>query len=299
MNQTSRYYAVTALKEKRTGPLAPQETHQQLSRQYLTGQIAYRFTALQPLHIGTGQLVPPDPALTIEIPLVKEFYRAGERLAAPGSSLKGAIRSLIEAVTFSCVNKTGDRKLPKRKYGECNYARFKKVCPACRLFGAMGYLGKTTIGDALLLPDSSRPAIRFIPPQFPPKGKRARRHYPHKLIDPRDPTWPLEVLPAGSQFAGTIHFRNLSEGELGLLFLAMGQGKPPLRLKMGGGKSSGLGAVRFEDLQLTLVDVAQNYLAYDAAANAAQSPAHYLEKATPLLDKEALRILEQDLSFSE
>ena len=58
----------------------------------LTGRLEGVITALSPVHVASGQI-----ELTGRQPsLVKAHFRCGGRLTIPGSSLKGAIRSIVE-----------------------------------------------------------------------------------------------------------------------------------------------------------------------------------------------------------
>ncbi|MCZ7672176.1 MAG: RAMP superfamily CRISPR-associated protein [Chloroflexi bacterium] len=70
-----------------------------------------------PLHISSGSY-----ALTEDLGLraknvVRDLYKVtvnGQKLPAiPGSTLKGAARSVVEAVTHSCVGVTRERDLPR------------------------------------------------------------------------------------------------------------------------------------------------------------------------------------------
>jgi CRISPR/Cas system CSM-associated protein Csm3 (group 7 of RAMP superfamily) len=57
----------------------------------------------------------------------------------------------------------------------------------------------------------------------------------------------IEIVPKGSTFKFEINFKNMNEEELGVLFLAMGMEEGYRHgLKIGGGKSQGLGLVKFE-----------------------------------------------------
>jgi hypothetical protein len=117
------------------------------------------------------------------------------------------------------------------------------------------------------------------------------------MRDSREATWPLQVATSGSQFEIHIDFANLSAGELGLLLLAIGQGEPPICMKLGAGKSSGLGAVRFVEMAAEVVDVQALYTNYNSQP--AWKPldvAHYVAEGHRLLRSDrVLDRLQQDL----
>lgn len=268
MQPENRYYRSIRLVRKTTTDVDEARGHQLYAANLLSGRVRGQFTALQPLHIGTGLLVPPEQAgIQSDVPLVKSFHQIDGRLTIPGSSLKGPIRSLVEAMTYSCVSKTREfwSRSEKEDYGECTYnsrQRRGSICRACQMFGAMGYEGHIYLNDAPQISGST--GAHFIPAQYQPTGHKERRYYPHSLQDPNEPQWPLEVALPGSVFHLDLQFQNLSAGELGLLLLALGQGTPPLCLKLGAGKNSGLGGVHFEELVVEQLDPAALYNAYSS-----------------------------------
>lgn len=130
-----------------------------------------------------------------------------------GSSLKGVIRSLIEAIEPCCVavpapfRKTyrgtgitrGKEPLTVRLPGEFEHCDGKKLCLACRMFGtlnkATAYAGKVSIGDARsapaeyqLLPHVTLDVLSTPKPEGRPRaytgadGKtiRGRKFYRHR-----------------------------------------------------------------------------------------------------------------------
>ena len=297
-----QYYKGVPLVRKLTAEVENKRGHHIYADDMFTGRLRGSLHALTPLHVGTGLFVPPaDVGLESDIPLLKSFHTVDSRLTIPGSSLKGAVRSLVEMLTYACVNKRKGRwrlKRDKEDYGECRYnskRREGELCTVCKMFGAMGYEGQIYCHDAAQVSGSME--AHFIPPQYQPKGDDERRYYPHHMQDEREGTWPLQVATAGSQFDIHIAFNNLSAGELGLLLLAVGQGDPPICLKLGAGKSSGLGAVRFVDLAAEVVDVQTLYTSYDSQP--AWKPldvARYVEEGHRLLRTDrVLDRLQQDL----
>src|SRR5438045_1891335 len=81
----------------------------------LSGVLTCPIRAITPLHVASGLMVPTDhlrqytdikwPATFTE-PLVLEHYRTTGHRAIPATSLKGCVRSVVEAISRSCVSKT-------------------------------------------------------------------------------------------------------------------------------------------------------------------------------------------------
>jgi CRISPR/Cas system CSM-associated protein Csm3 (group 7 of RAMP superfamily) len=286
MDEQPKFYSTIPVVHKETDDVGAERGHQSLKQNRLTGRLSFDLVALQRLHVGSGQLLPPDVlGLESDLPLVKEFVRTGDILTLPGSSLKGSFRSLVELFTASCVSKTTVRwpAYERDQFGECRYnsrRRLVDLCPACKLFGAMGYQGQVRFDDALQTAGSHE--IYLIPPQYKPvPDKNYRRYYPYDLSDDRERTWPLEAATAGSRFAVRAQFTNLAQEELGLLLIALGQGRWRLCPRIGAGKSSGLGGTRVENLVAESWQVKQAFRSFDsnvwqpvnldASVNSAQS----------------------------
>jgi CRISPR/Cas system CSM-associated protein Csm3 (group 7 of RAMP superfamily) len=304
-----RYYrGIAPVQKKATAP-EEDRTHLRYTAGRLTGKIRAELVALQPLHVGSGILVPPD-ALGLDapdVPLVKAWMRkrgidGPGAPFIPGSSLKGVFRSLVELLTEACVCKTKDREWGR---SECRYDSKQhrgQLCPACKIFGAMGYQGQVRFTDATML--EGQTALHFLPPQYQPRIDQhnpRRRYYPHSLVDPRtDQNWPMEVITPGGRFAFEGQFTNLSAAELGLLLIVLGQGNWALCPKVGAGKSCGLGAVRIENLVAEQVDLRRAYTTLDttAAWKPVDGPA-CLAAAMSLARSTALETLARDLQIGE
>jgi len=259
----------------------------------VSGVLHGRLRALTPVHVGSGgfELTKHvDRRLARETPVIKAHVRAGDRRVIPGSSLKGAIRSIVEAISPSCLRITGRasrRKLPREELRGC---RFKdKLCVACRMFGSLGYLGQVRFSDAVQV--SGGVEVVYAPPLYAPRprvrryydnrGKVAgRKFYYHGRLAKGDT--PLEACPAGSEFTFSVQFDNLEERELGLLLIALGQGEPKLYPKLGGGKPACLGSVEVVIETLEVRGGRKAYLSYeteDETEDAPADPAHYVEMA--------------------
>jgi len=224
----------------------------------LSGTLLGELSAMTPVRVGTGALEMGD---TAEAPLYQPMFRVNGVPAIPGSSLKGAVRAVVEAITRSCVLQT---RAPLREprgcevIGKGSNPERTRLCPACRIFGAQGFMGRATFADACLaegqtvqmvrLPQLWRPRSEMRHIYFTesgnPKGRKLYRHgYPDSG------TSPTEVCPARSRFSLRLDFRDLTEPELGALLWAVGctppDDSPPVKLKLGGSKPSCCGSVAF------------------------------------------------------
>lgn len=153
-----------------------------------------------------------------------------------------------------------DTRECRYKKGTKRRARQTELCPACKIFGAMGYQGQLSFQDAAL--ETGNMSLKFISPQFSPTADAHRRIYPHDVRDTRSGNWPVEVADAESAFDMAIKFQNLAEGELGLVLSAMGCTNPPIRIKLGAGKNSGLGSIKFADVSAVTLDLSSSYFDY-------------------------------------
>ncbi|HLH25042.1 MAG TPA: RAMP superfamily CRISPR-associated protein [Chloroflexota bacterium] len=244
----------------------------------LSGHLAGRLVALTPLHVGASTVERTArilPTLAAETPLLFPLARAGETPVLPGTTLKGALRSIVEAITASCLTVRGPatRLLPPPLHALRPCTRRDALCPACRLFGGQGYLGRLRVADASLAEGST--SIARVPERHPPRAGRGapppgRRFYGHGR--PASGPLPVEVFPEGSALAWRIDCANLQPAELGLLLLALGQGEPPLRLKLGGYKPTCFGSAEFIVTSLVLDEPATRWLRYEPARFATPAP---------------------------
>jgi CRISPR/Cas system CSM-associated protein Csm3 (group 7 of RAMP superfamily) len=199
------------------------------------------------------------------------FYRRNDKLCIPGTSIKGAIRAIVEAISNSCVSqyRRSEGKSVPQTHEPCRNTR--QLCPACRLFGVTGFRGRVHFADAL--PEGEvRHQVVKIGELWEPRRDQGRKFYEVKQVPTLSDQRPqqnfrfVEALPKGTRFQTTLHFENLTEGELGLLAYALGwqpkEGKldrafPP---KLGGAKPRCFGAVEFQLKGLQLWEHARNRL---------------------------------------
>jgi len=131
----------------------------------LSGRLTCRLTAKTPLFVYNPKFARPTGRGHEQA----RFPVYDGRALIPGSSLKGVIRSVAEAVEASCFALFGGPRyrgggitrgmqvkadLP-RGYEHCT--KRQALCPACRLFGFLHrgevHAGKVSIGDATAPPD--------------------------------------------------------------------------------------------------------------------------------------------------
>lgn len=200
-------------------------------------------------------------------PLVKTAVQRDRRLLIPGSSLKGVVRSMFEAITASCLGVTEAQKkglsiapglsrcpsIKAESRQTLTQKRAKQLCPACRVFGAMGWQGLACFSEAVgngEVVTSYMPALQSPHPEYEAyyKGKEqvAGRKFYFSMPDTvaeDEKNVPTQVAKPGYLFKTSLRVTNLSVQELGAVFLALGQENPdrPFKLRIGSGKPVGFG----------------------------------------------------------
>lgn len=248
-------------------PRREPEGHHRYRRGRLTGALTGTLIARSPVHVASGLLeqVPRDR----DYPLIKGHFRTGDTVAIPGTSLKGCIRSIAEALSRSSVQITRAREIDRR------YEPSKspdQLDAAQRTFGALGYQGMVRFADAPLVegrtitvptPQLFRPRPESTDTYFDGRSPRGRKFYMHGELARGN--LPLEACAVDSRFQLRMDFESLSPGELGLVLFALGLGEPKLWPKLGGGKPACLGTVEVQGAQLAAFDGAAAYADFDSA----------------------------------
>jgi len=241
-----------------------------LDARLLSGTLELTLHTLTPVHVGLGYsdfIKAGDQeylaALQASKP-IREDDTTRRRYLIPGSSIKGAVRSIVEAITRSCIRITQGKHRPyiPQGYGGC--MSVNDLCIACRLFGAQDYQGHVSFEDAVAPRGSlvllGTPLLwtparggRGLPPRYldgnHAKGRKFYRHArPPSGADPR------ACIKSGAELPLRIHFLNLSEAELGVLLTALGlHPDHPFPIKLGGGKPVGLGSVQVKCQRINLL----------------------------------------------
>ena len=235
--------------------------HDQYHERHTTGQIHGTIEALSPIHIGSGVI-----DLGKDGELIKTAVRMNESVVIPGSSLKGAIRSAVEAISESCVCKASrDTRYAMsrlRDFMECR--RKERLCIACRIFGAMGFQSNIAIQDALQI--DGQIVTKRVPELYRPRPQRGSRHVPGRKFymhgEVASGETPVEACEIGSKFRFVVQVDNLTQAEWGLLFAALGHHHEyPFKLKIGGIKPACFGSISFriENIQVE-AQLSERYL---------------------------------------
>ncbi len=270
--------------------------HERYQPDTVSGRLEATLLVATPLHISSGRM---RMRRGKQPPLVKELTRVNDRPCVPASTLKGLVRSVVEAITRSCVRITRARnnQLPQ---GTAPCRDKENLCLACCMFGAMGFEGHVRLGDAVLGDGNGKLGIARMPALYAPRGRtqayfagndvKGRKFYKHGKTITQANT-PVEVLLPESRLTFTIRFENLLPGELGVLLTAMGLGETELILKLGGGKPACYGSAL---ISLNNLQVWENtralYADYDIK-RVDQSTDRYLKEAVGLILPDQLKDL--------
>jgi len=234
--------------------------HAKFHADKLHGTLFLTLTVQTAVHISTGHLALGSDVGVKGIPVLKTMTTTPNgRLKIQGSSLKGAIRAMYEAITNSTLavmmSQYRNRIPPERH--PCRNK--EQLCPASRVFGALNWQGLVEFRDAIAT--SAGSGGGSLPPLYRPRpdqrrayfenGKAVGRkfYYTHRrALQGHQKGTPTQQAAQNTVFKTQIHFKNLTPAELGTLFTVLGQDPAhPLLLKVGGGKPVGLGS-----LQVTL-----------------------------------------------
>lgn len=226
-------------------PLDP-NGHGLIRRDAFTGRLRLCLTALTPLHVGAGEYVPDSSGRPVQA-----LARTGGQPVIPGSTIKGMVRSLAEAVSHSCNPLERGSRCPQKDREKGEF----RACPACQLFGFIGarsLRGRVRFSDFVLDgPAAGQVEILGLPQPFPAVARSPdlRKVYRHAL-EPRSGPLPVETVRAGARFSGDIWMENLSQDELAHLAFALGL-DGSFQHKVGFGKSAGYGSAALSLVEAT------------------------------------------------
>ena len=139
------------------------------------GKLSIAIECVTPLHFGSGQIIFDETTKRF----IHSLLRENDKITLPGSSFKGMLRSVFEAISASCVLNS-PRALPLKveTLGPCSNS--SGLCPACSVFGRLSYKGKLRISsfysdmesDTLNIPQLEQP-FRTYP--LPGRGEKNPR----------------------------------------------------------------------------------------------------------------------------
>ena len=229
--------------------------HHKYDQNRLHGTIYLTLKVQTSLHISTGAVVLGSD-IGSKISLLKTMIQGVDaKLSIQGSSLKGCIRSVYEAITNSTLGAITSKYKEKIPTERLPCKNKEKLCPASRVFGALDWQGLLDFNDANC--ERIGFSTGFMPSLYAPRpncdayyqrGKLAGRKFYYnmsKAIEKgqRDG---ISVQQAGKEytFKTQVTFKNLLPEELGTLLIILGQDKKyPMALKVGGGKPIGMGTM--------------------------------------------------------
>ncbi|MGB5962501.1 MAG: RAMP superfamily CRISPR-associated protein [Coleofasciculaceae cyanobacterium] len=223
----------------------------------LHGTLYLTLTVQTSLHVSTG-LVVMGSDINSRVPLIKTMVQGVDhKLSIQGSSLKGCIRSVYEAITNSTLAVITNKKEYKDKYPKDRLPcpNKEQLCPASQVFGALNWQGLIDFSDAKC--ESAGYSTGFMPSLYAPRSQRegyyrgnkvaGRKFYYHTIraIDKgQNQGIPVQQAAKEYTFTTQLHYRNLTQAELGTLLIVLGQDPNyPIALKVGGGKPIGMGTM--------------------------------------------------------
>lgn len=273
-------YQLVSFPQKPLDLKRPVGHHKYLSDR-LHGTLYLKLKVQTSLHVSTG-LVVMGSDIDSKVSLIKTMVQGvDQKLSIQGSSLKGCIRSVYEAITNSTLAVVTNRYRDKIPQERLPCPNKEKLCPASRVFGALNWQGLLDFNDATCT--NMDFSTGFMPSLYRPRpdenqayfirGKVAGRKFyynTNKAIDKGENSG-IAVQQAGREYTFTtqLHFKNLLPEELGTLLIALGQDpKYPIALKVGGGKPIGMGTMTVSiDKIAQPQDLKQRYSSYQISAS--------------------------------
>ena len=174
--------------------------------------------------------------------------------------LRGVLKASQRGRSYACPELKSRNGIPPETIS---------LCPACALFGGMGYKGRITFGDATIITSEQKPQPVGVVALNTPHLHRAgfkidvrqaggrekievsqpygRKFYYQSDIDGGDPNTNdlIDYIPADSVLEFVLNFNDVLEAEIGGILVSLGINQNfPFRI--GGGKPIGLGMVKVE-----------------------------------------------------
>lgn len=254
--------------------------HHKYDQNRLHGTIYLTLKVQTSLHISTGAVVLGSD-IGSKISLLKTMIQGVDaKLSIQGSSLKGCIRSVYEAITNSTLGAVTSKYKEKVPAERLPCKNKEKLCPASRVFGALDWQGLLDFNDANC--ERIGFSTGFMPSLYAPRpncdayyqrGKLAGRKFYYnmsKAIEKGQKDG-ISVQQAGKEytFKTQVTFKNLLPEELGTLLIVLGQDKKyPIALKIGGGKPIGMGTMTVNVDKINQPqNLKQRYSSYQVSEN--------------------------------
>lgn len=250
------------------------------NKKQLHGTLFLRLQVQTSLHISTG-IVALGSDSKSRVPLIKTMTQGVEKqLLIQGSSLKGCIRSVYEAITNSTLAVITSRhrdKIPSERF-PCK--KKTELCPASQVFGALDWQGLIEFNDAKC--ESMGFTTGFMPSLYRPHpeasdiyldrrskvaGRKFYYHTIRAIEKGQNQGIAVQQATRAYTFTTQLQFKNLKPEELGTLLVVLGQdSKYPIALKVGGGKPIGMGTMTVEVIQARILkdieDLRSRYCKY-------------------------------------
>ncbi|MEM9924579.1 MAG: RAMP superfamily CRISPR-associated protein [Cyanobacteria bacterium P01_D01_bin.50] len=252
------------------------------NKKQLHGTLFLRLQVQTSLHVSTG-IVALGSDSKSRVPLIKTMTQGVEKqLLIQGSSLKGCIRSVYEAITNSTLAIITSRhrdKIPSERF-PCK--KKTELCPASQVFGALDWQGLIEFNDAKC--ESMGFSTGFMPSLYRPnpeikdkqtkekflnsyyfnsrnqvKGRKFYYHTIRAIEKGENQGIAVQQATRAYTFTTQLQFKNLKSEELGTLLVVLGQdSKYPIALKVGGGKPVGMGTMTVEVTQARILQNIQD-----------------------------------------
>ncbi|NJL64359.1 MAG: CRISPR-associated protein [Methylacidiphilales bacterium] len=243
----------------------------------LHGTLFLRLKVQTPLHVSTGIVVMGSDIGNNRIPLIKTMVQnTDQKLSIQGSSLKGCIRAVYEAITNSTLAIISSRYRDKIPSERLPCRNKEQLCPTSRVFGAIDWQGLVEFNDAKCA--SIGFSTGFMPSLYRPRPDERRAYFIRGLVAGRKFYYHtkraidkgqnsgIPVQQAGREYIFTtqLNFKNLKPEELGTLLIILGQDKNhQIALKVGGGKPIGMGTMTVDiDAIAQAANLKERYTSY-------------------------------------
>jgi len=208
------------------------------------GKISIRWETLQPFSIVNGVLTLMKERDKTEA--LYRFYRLGDRLLFPGSSLKGMVRTYTAAI-FGL-------NFADELYGDCDYGSVDK--DQNRSKNSINHASKIFFDDALLEKErlAKQPTMEAFS-KNKTETNTFRIYQLKKSEEMKTPSYDMECLPKGVSFHTDIQYMGLLDEHFHAFFLSLGlHSRYHFPLKCGRGKSTGYGAIKASLEKVTQFD---------------------------------------------